>query len=379
MRFLLVSFLTGTVLLLAGCSSVSQEGGVFEDKSRSYVAAKSLDHPLSIGIGPGYSQDPLYPIPDKSKIKEGKLLQTTPRVTSALMPLEQGSILLHKSGDFDRVLFAQLYRDTLAPGVNDYLTRREIGFNDKGSLGPEDALAANGLEALLVDGEHVAGAFGHVVVTDWVSAVRFGYEDPGFFRRLFGADRIEHQYAYFISAPDHTQQQSGFEDYVMQLHLAHRTRSAGSDESSQWHVSIAEDDVLGLEIVNFVEDLKREVALASSGTLGDMTVTVQQDGNGLPYLSVSERFPIVWEALLDALPRKSWTISDLDRSKGIVYVDVKDDSTLSDLKLKKFQLNLAEGPQVMILSVELNDEEPAGVVAGRHVLEVIEKTFEKRN
>jgi hypothetical protein len=42
-------------------------------------------------------------------------------------------------------------------------------------------------------------------------------------------------------------------------------------------------------------------------------------------------------------------------------------------------LSLAEGPQVMILSVELNDDEPASIAAGRHVLELIEKKFEKKN
>lgn len=370
MRFSLVS-LTGALLLLAGCSSMSQEGGIFEDKSRAYVKAKSLEQPVPSVAG--YSHDPLYPIPDKSQIKQGDLLKATPRVTSALMPLEQGAILLHKSGSFDRVLFAPIYQESLTDGVTDYLERREIKVIDaKSSVVSE-------LTDFLDGSQYVSGAFVNILITDWASAQQLGYDSPGFLRRLFGASHIEHQYAYFISPPSQESQQEGFESYVVQLHLAHRTRSAGDKKSGPWSFSIAEDDLLGLEVVNFVEDLKREVALASSGATGDLAVALQQDGNELPYLSISERFPIVWEALLDVLPRQNWKIADLDRSKGIIYLEVTDDELLSQLQLKKFQLHLAEGPQVMILSVELNDEQPAGISTGRHVLEVIEKKFEKRN
>ena len=55
------------------------------------------------------------------------------------------------------------------------------------------------------------------------------------------------------------------------------------------------------------------------------------------------------------------------------------DDTLEKVDVETFQLNLAEGPQVMILSVELDDEQPVDSAVGRHVLNLVEQQFSDKN
>lgn len=353
------------VLFLSGCSSFKEKTGLFEDKSQEYRQAESLKEPLTPAMTGGeYQQDVLYPIP---KISAGQLLTETPRVKSAYIPLEHGVILLHKSEVFDRVLFAKLYEAQVLEQIPRYLKNLEIGVTEQAEV-PE-------LRDKLIETGQVE-EIDEIILTEWAASEAFGYETPGFWKRLFGKKKQQHQYAFIVSKIPLANRPDGLKQYAKQLHVAHRNGKKSSPTA--WQTSIDDDPLLGEEIVNYVEFLKREVALASTGQLSKLNVRLEEDGNGLPYLTISNRFALVWEILLDLLPTQKWRVEDLDRSKGLIYLEVKDDEALKKMSVSSFQLHLLEGAQMMNLMVEVSDDQPASREVGEHVLKILEERFFKK-
>lgn len=358
-----VSFILSLSAGLQGCAGLTDKGGVFEDRSQQYREAQSLDTPLSSKqVRGSYEPDPLYPVPDQVK---GAIVTKTPRVTKAFIPLEQGAVALIKSTSIDKVVFSDLYKPHLKRSILDYLKNRELSVLKAGSAREETALS--GLKSSRED-----RPWSDVVVTQWVSDKQLGYSEPGFFRRLFGARAMEHQFAYVL---EDLHKVDTLGDYSVQLTLAHQARQVGSKSPKPWSWSMDEDVELGEHLVEYVDFVRREVALASAGDRSQVTANLEVDGNGLPYLAISDRFAFVWETMLDVIPQKQWKIEDLDRSQGIVFLSVRKDKLLSSKGQEEFHLHLTEGPQMMTLSVEINENDPANAQIGRHVLTLLQERF----
>lgn len=351
---------------LAGCSSLSGEGGVFEDRAMDYKEAHSIDRVLTAeDTGGQYARDDLYPVPLPTA---GKLFEETPRVSSSYISLELNAILLHKNESFDRTLFANIYGQHLELAIESFARERQF------QAGEADLTS---LQKKLVETGDVQGQVERQWVTQWTSGKALGYPQPGFWKRLFGADKLQHQYAFFLSKPKLTAQDNGLDQYTTQLHIAHRTRTGKGKPVSQWTTTVDADEFIGTELIKLVDHLKQQVAMASAGKLNSMTITSEKDGNGLPYLAISDRFALVWEALLKVIPQKTWKVTDLDRSKGMIYVELSDKKTVQALGLDHFQLQLSEGPQMMILSVDKGDDQPADAANAERILAVIYDGFSR--
>ena len=364
------------VLSISGCASFSGDNGFFKDRATAYKQAKSVDNPLVDGDvaieNVSYEPETLYPIPE---VAPGKLLSHIPRVTSAFISLDQNAIILHKLGQFDRVLFSDVYSKVkIEKGIQSFAENQEMVLTSESQNADIFSRLA---QSKFVEKQSMQTP----LISQWQTGASLQYNEPGFWRRLFGSKRKEHQFAFVISTPKTKEpaQLQGGVPATSQIHMLHRERVAGSKKMPAWQSSVDDDAVLGTEFTDFVEHLKREDALVSTTSTDVIVVNLERDGNGLPYLSIPARFAVAWEQLFTILPRQAWNIVDLDRSTGIVYINVKDKKQVKKIGLKEFQLNLSQGPQAMILSVEVGDDQPANLSASEEILTMLEQKWRKKN
>jgi len=356
--------LIACVLVTSGCSSWFADSGRFRSRSQDYQRAEQLKQPIPVNQR-SWRVDPAYPIP---KTKPGKLFTEVPRAQLFYIELEPGAIVYYGPRVAGGIWLSELYdRNTVLDSLNKFWQERNISLSNLGEdelPGPVGAKLANSRVALFA--------------TPWLSNKELAYKKQGFWRSIFARGPGEHQYVVVVQPAalatiEGAVLNSELSRYPVVVNWWHRT----SDDKT-WRSDAFGDQVLNGEVTNWLDQLQQTLTQQQQAT-GKVALTLDRDGNNLPYLAIDARFATVWEQLLKAVPSRQWQITDLNRSDGRIYLKRKRDRSLKRQKVDEFMLKLEENAQGLTLSVEQAEDQLAKRAVAEYVLETIRDQLKRKN
>lgn len=331
-------------VMLAGCSWLTGDDGMFRDKALDYQQAREVPPLVVDGPGGPVERRPLFPVPalPEQQASAQDSFQPTPdnEVPRAANPLTDPTyhgVYLIKEGEREWLSVArpaQQVWDTVQLFVR-----------------------AAGLATERVDAQQ------GVIETAWLKPNLKG--DKGFWRSLreslFGnplKGRLE-KFLFQVTPGD----QDGWSVLTISHALAAEQAVAAGPVQPEWNGPSSDQRFVSAvlsDVTDFLLDENAEAGNAFAQRLSQQpTHFLARDGNGFPVLVLRADFNRAWVALTDALTEAGLDIKDRNRSMGVFYLasaTEPGDDEESDIDKTQYQLKLNRSEQGTQVSVQWNDE-----------------------
>lgn len=273
MMFFKTLVLVAPITLLAGCSFLFGEEGLFPDNTRHYKNAPELAEIVTPPSVAGAKSEPIYPIP---KVNHTNALASefeVPRPAPLTAGAEYDAVRIQSLGDESWALVA-VAPGQLWPQVRAFLTASGIG------VGSSDAQAG------IIDTQFVT-------LKDRDLPVRFRF-------------RVE----------------TGVQRNTSELHVLQQDRAV-TDEA--WPASSSDLELEKNMLRNVAQFIANSadsapVSMMADRAMGDSGRISMEDTDDYTRLRLRLGFARAWASITKGLPDSGFTIDDRDRSAGLFYV-----------------------------------------------------------
>lgn len=295
MKLALTIIISLLLSLLGGCSWLSGEDGVLEDKEYDYTQAKITDE-LSIPeeVGESNTQD-LFLVPELDDDYKGIVYGVDNEILAPMQVLTLGSK-------------ARANRNSSLPSVYITATKDEVVASIKSYLESEKLA----VQTMDVDSG--------VIVTDWKTT-----EDDSF----WGSDISAWRYRFKITIGD--TKAASEQELTVELTEAEKL----VEKSGNWE-QLKESGRNETGFLNsilgyiYVEEISKSRSLVNQSAFGGVTVDLGMNSDGKISLLTDATFEHSWSRVPIAMKLLKVTVEDQDRSKGLYFITLKDEEGFFD-------------------------------------------------
>ena len=292
MKLALAIIISLSLGLLGGCSWLSGEDGLIEDKEYDYTQAKITDALyVPEEVGESNEQD-LFLVPELGDEYKGVVYGAGNQILAPMQVLTLGSK-------------ARANRNSSLPSVYMIATKEEIISSLERFLDTEKI----GIQSKDIDSG--------VIVTDWKTTV-----DDSFFGNDISAWR--YRFKITISASRKADEQELTVELTESEQLI--------EKSGNWeHLKEAGRNETGFlnSILGFiyVEEIAKSRTLVNQSAFGGITVSLGMNSDGKTSLVTEASFEHTWSRIPIAMKLLKVVIEDQDRSAGLYFIILKEEDS----------------------------------------------------
>lgn len=303
--------LVAVSLLLGGCSYLTGEGGYFHDKSEDYAGEKIYQPLVLPETLNARETSKYYKVPSIANDVRGSVGGSVPRPDQRVVNAANESYSIQHRGEYYWLAAGKSPKD-IWPELLSFWDVHNVSLSmldaNQGIMETEWVLSSESINKGMVS--------------------KLAYRATG----MAKIGPKDERFRLMVSQGAHAK--------MSKIQLQHISRSTGEDAEVVWNdadVSTHIDENMLNELLMFLVQGKEESSVslvASSSNIGEQSALIY-DGNGNPVLKIGQPFARSWQAISAALDEIDITVTDRNRSFGVFYIEL-DDQSIKEEKKKGF-------------------------------------------